>query len=262
MRSPRRPAALAVAVSCLIALAAGLVVPSPAAADPASEFLALVNGHRASNGLPPLRLSPILTASAWAKSQDMVANGYFSHWSPSGVGPEDLKVAHGYPPNSPGWGENILWGAWTAAEAFGAWSASADHNANMLSSVYTEIGVGGPASGGSSWGVWTLHFGNAAPAPDTPAAAPPPPAAPDDGGWVPAPSDAGFAVGTAVSVWDGPVNLRDAPGLGGGVLAMLPIGTWGTIVGGPQWADGYAWYQLDTASGWGWVAGAFLGPAA
>lgn len=52
--------------------------------------------------------------------------------------------------------------------------------------------------------------------------------------------------------------MRSAGSLSGTVLAVLPLGTTGTVLAGPTNANGYAWYRIQTAAGAGWVAGSFL----
>ena len=54
------------------------------------------------------------------------------------------------------------------------------------------------------------------------------------------------------------LNLRDAPGLAGTSLGTLVSGDTVTIISASEAADGYLWYQVETASGTGWVAGTYL----
>lgn len=61
-----------------------------------------------------------------------------------------------------------------------------------------------------------------------------------------------FTVGDAFRVTS-PRNLRTAPNLDGQVVTVLPVGTVGTVLAGPSPADGYAWYQVETPNGTGWV---------
>jgi uncharacterized protein YgiM (DUF1202 family) len=61
-----------------------------------------------------------------------------------------------------------------------------------------------------------------------------------------------------VATGNGSVNLRTGAGLSAGVIATIPDNTTGTVVGGPQSAEGYTWWRIQTASGTGWSAGAFL----
>lgn len=78
----------------------------------------------------------------------------------------------------------------------------------------------------------------------------------DDGGSV----DDGFTAGTRVVVNTDALNLRDAPGLGGGVRTVLPWGMQGTVLEPPMPADGYVWYRVSFGPSYGkrWVAGDFL----
>lgn len=52
--------------------------------------------------------------------------------------------------------------------------------------------------------------------------------------------------------------LRSEPGRTGQVLATMPTGTIGTVLAGPNPADGLNWYQLQTPYGSGWAAGEYL----
>src|SRR6187397_2536152 len=88
-------AAIFVAALCAI-LSAGPATAAPARAttgdcipiaswgtldpDPASAALALINAHRTSMGLQPLRVSSHLTAAANWKSLHMAGTNYFDHY--------------------------------------------------------------------------------------------------------------------------------------------------------------------------------------
>jgi uncharacterized protein YgiM (DUF1202 family) len=54
------------------------------------------------------------------------------------------------------------------------------------------------------------------------------------------------------------VNFRIGPTTAAAIITLLPMGTAGTVLGGPTSANGYNWYQLQTAYGIGWCAGSFL----
>jgi uncharacterized protein YgiM (DUF1202 family) len=83
-------------------------------------------------------------------------------------------------------------------------------------------------------------------------------AAADYLGVVDAPSGPSFAVGDTVEVWDGPLNLRSAPGSGSSIVAVLQTGATGSVLEGPSNASGYVWYRLSTSSGTGWAAADYL----
>jgi N-acetylmuramoyl-L-alanine amidase len=72
-----------------------------------------------------------------------------------------------------------------------------------------------------------------------------------------------FVAGDAVSVFDGALNLRAAPGLDADVVEVLADGTALTVLGGPESVDSISWYQVETADGTqGWVTGEFIQPLA
>jgi len=54
------------------------------------------------------------------------------------------------------------------------------------------------------------------------------------------------------------VNFRIGPTTSAAIITLLPVGVTGTVLGGPTAANGYNWYQLQTAYGIGWCAGSFL----
>lgn len=54
------------------------------------------------------------------------------------------------------------------------------------------------------------------------------------------------------------LNLREEPTTDAGIVDRLPDGSRVVVVDGPETADGYDWYQVDTDLGTGWAAGEFL----
>jgi uncharacterized protein YgiM (DUF1202 family) len=74
-------------------------------------------------------------------------------------------------------------------------------------------------------------------------------------------SVAALKPGSPAVVENGPVNFREGPGLPASIQTELPTGTWLMVVSGPREADGYHWYEVDTANGRsGWVIGEALSP--
>lgn len=68
-----------------------------------------------------------------------------------------------------------------------------------------------------------------------------------------------FKAGDGVRVSDGPVNFREAPGLDGKVLSVVPEGALFAASGNHVDADGYTWISVfDNGYGHGWIATAFL----
>jgi uncharacterized protein YraI len=86
----------------------------------------------------------------------------------------------------------------------------------------------------------------------------------DTSGWVAAEYLAGgnpepaFAVGDAVRVVDGPLNLRSGSGLRASVLQVMDTNTVLLIKDGPVSRDGYTWYQVWNYGAFGWAAGEYL----
>lgn len=102
-----------------------------------SAALALINGFRKNEGLPPLRLNPVLTQIAKKQSDAMAASDKLSH-SIGGRLPRRLEQ-NGYE-----WAataENIGAGYRTLAEAFSGWRDSPPHRKNMLNNKVTEMGI-------------------------------------------------------------------------------------------------------------------------
>ena len=116
------------------------------------EVIRLVNEIRAQNGLSALTYNWELSRVARYKSQDMVDNRYFSHTSPTYGTPFQMIRAFGLSYRSAG--ENIAYGQRTPQAVVNAWMNSSGHRANILSSSYTQIGVGYVANGH----YWTQMF--------------------------------------------------------------------------------------------------------
>jgi uncharacterized protein YgiM (DUF1202 family) len=83
-------------------------------------------------------------------------------------------------------------------------------------------------------------------------------------GWVASiyltsdPADLLLTVDAVATVNADGVNLRDAASLSGSSIGTLATGDMATILSASEAADGYLWYQVETAIGTGWVAGEFL----
>jgi len=118
------------------------------------------NIQREKYGLPPLKENLKLNASAEEKVKDMFENQYFSHFSPSGVGVEDLVKSAGY--EFIAIGENLALGNFENDEVLvQGWMDSPGHRENILNDRYQEIGVAvlkGLFEGKSTW-LAVQHFG-------------------------------------------------------------------------------------------------------
>jgi uncharacterized protein YkwD len=113
-----------------------------------TAVLCLINRKRAENGESPLVSSPELEQAAEGHCEELIADDYFAHVSPSGETPVDRIRDTGYIPGpSVGYviGENLAWGTYqlsTPQAIVAAWIASPGHLANILESQYRETGIG------------------------------------------------------------------------------------------------------------------------
>jgi uncharacterized protein YkwD len=111
----------------------------------------LINQERAAQGLLAYAAQGQLQTAARLHSTDMACNGFFDHKGSDGSNVGQRVNAQGY---SWSWvGENIFAGSSaTPQSAFDWWMSSAPHRANLLSSNYTEIGLGYIYEAGSPFG--------------------------------------------------------------------------------------------------------------
>ena len=126
--------------------------PPPSGGSAEQQVLNLVNAERANAGCGAVSFNGQLNAAALAHSQDMSANGYFSHTGLNGSQPWDRAEAAGYSYRSIG--ENIAQGYGSAEAVMNGWMNSSGHRANILNCDFTEMGIG-RASGN----YWTQLFG-------------------------------------------------------------------------------------------------------
>lgn len=119
------------------------------------EVIRLVNIERTNRGLQALKHNWQASRVARYKSQDMIDRNYFSHQSPTYGSPFTMMQNFGLRFSAAG--ENIAYGQRTPQEVVTAWMNSPGHRANILSSTYTEIGVGAAKkSNGTLY--WTQMF--------------------------------------------------------------------------------------------------------
>jgi uncharacterized protein YkwD len=136
-----------------LALSAGAgadsITPLPTSSSgvaPTPDEFAIVramNGVRAANGRPPLRIGRALTRAARAHSIDMARRRYFEH----GAFVQRLRR---FGVRAPYVGENLAYGtgALGAAAIVQMWIASPPHRQNLLDRGFQRVGVG-VASGSS-----------------------------------------------------------------------------------------------------------------
>jgi uncharacterized YkwD family protein len=100
----------------------------------------LVNTERVKHQLPPLTLHTELSRVARHKSADMLEHQYFSHTSPTYGSPFDMMRHFGLTFQASG--ENIAAGYLSPYQAMNGWMNSEGHRRNILSTNFTQIGVG------------------------------------------------------------------------------------------------------------------------
>jgi uncharacterized YkwD family protein/spore coat assembly protein SafA len=118
-----------------------------------TEAIRLVNIERAKAGKSELTPNNQISNVARIKSQDFINNNYFSHNSPIYGSPFNMLSSFGIPFNAAG--ENIASGQKTATEVINTWMNSPGHKANILNSIYNQVGVG-VASDNKGKLFWTL----------------------------------------------------------------------------------------------------------
>jgi uncharacterized integral membrane protein len=98
------------------------------------------NEKRDTENLSPLVRNIALDRAATLKAEDMARNGYFAHYSPTGVTPWHWFDEVGYDYIHAG--ENLAVHFTDSDTVVDAWMNSPTHRANIMNSEYFEIGVG------------------------------------------------------------------------------------------------------------------------
>ncbi len=99
----------------------------------------LINESRKAEELRELNMNYRLTQAAQWKAEDMIANNYFAHTSPSGISPWYWFGASGYDYKYAG--ENLAVSFTSSESQHNAWMESSRHRKNILNSDYQETGV-------------------------------------------------------------------------------------------------------------------------
>ena len=135
--------------------------PVTAQGDPASQVFQLVNRVRASYGLAPFQWNSALAAAAQNQASFMAANSVYSHTGAGGSSPQSRAAAAGYAGRVT---ENIVGGTdLTPGQGVIWWQNSPVHFNAMISTRYTEAGVGFAAGSGQNF--YALVVGNPSDAP-------------------------------------------------------------------------------------------------
>lgn len=103
-----------------------------------TELLADTNKEREAKGLSDLTLNDKLSQAAFLKAQNMFAEQYWAHVSPSGIQPWKWFGDVGY--NYSYAGENLAKNYPTADATVAAWMNSSAHRENILKREYVDVG--------------------------------------------------------------------------------------------------------------------------
>ncbi len=104
------------------------------------EVVRLVNEERNKAGILPLEMDTKLNELAVIKTDDMLNNDYFSHYSPIYGSPFDMMDMYEVTYSSAA--ENIAYGQTTPEEVMNSWMNSEGHRENILNPDFNKIGVG------------------------------------------------------------------------------------------------------------------------
>lgn len=143
-----------------------------------ADLVAQTNAARAANGLAGYSENAQLNVAAQLKANDMIANNYWAHTSPSGVQPWYWFTAAGYDYASAG--ENLAYGFATSDGVVNGWMNSPGHRANILG-AFQDVGHGianGENYQGNQNTVVVAHYGKPRATPPPAPVAPVTPAAP------------------------------------------------------------------------------------
>src|SRR5260221_78770 len=103
------------------------------------ELIRLTNVERQKLGLPTLREDSKLDMAALAKGQNMFAENYWAHYSPSGKDPWGFINGAGYKFTYAG--ENLARNFYNSPEVVAAWMASPTHKENIVNPHYQDVGM-------------------------------------------------------------------------------------------------------------------------
>ena len=105
----------------------------------AESVLSVLNQDRARYDLPLLAQNQTLEQAAAAKARDILENDYFAHTSPAGLKPWNFIKNAGFQYTFAG--ENLAVGYDNALELQNDFMGSPGHRENLLSPLYSEIGI-------------------------------------------------------------------------------------------------------------------------
>ena len=135
-----RSALLTLLLALLVSGAGSLAIAPTAQASDAGSFVSSINAARRSAGLPALSTSSTLASVAASWARTMASSGNLAH------NPRLTSQVSGWKYI----GENVGVGA-DVPSLHRAFMNSAPHRANILSSHYTQVGVGAVVRDGRVW---------------------------------------------------------------------------------------------------------------
>jgi len=117
--------------------------------DQAFEVLKQLNTYRKSKGLKELKMNSTLLSNAMQRSAEIAIS--FGHTRPDGSKSYTVNA------NNEINAENIGYAYKDATDVVNGWKSSSLHNANMLNSTYTAVGIGAIEHNGRKY--WVQEFG-------------------------------------------------------------------------------------------------------
>ena len=124
-----------------------------------TDVIEAINAYRVQNGLSEYTVNQLLVRAAQVHANDMACNNLFTHTGSDGSSPESRVASTGY--NASSVSENVYGSnpPLTGEGVVNWWATDITdlrHNENLLSTTYTEIGVGYSSFNGSGYYVLVL----------------------------------------------------------------------------------------------------------
>ena len=128
----------AVFIVAVFAVSLLLTFPVSASTITIDDLYSQSNTERSAVGLPDLSLDKQLSIAALAKANNMIADDYWAHNSPSGATPWSFILKSGYMYETAG--ENLAKGFDTSSGVTTGWMESPKHRENILNESYLDVG--------------------------------------------------------------------------------------------------------------------------
>ncbi|NVK34573.1 MAG: CAP domain-containing protein [Rhodobacteraceae bacterium] len=126
------------------------------------EILALVNGYRQQNGLPPLTISETLITASQNMARHIAERDTMDTWAHSAFGLAERLSKLGYANVAAA--ENLAAGVNTTPGVVQLWKGSEGHNKNLLNPHVSEMGFAAATRSTGKWKMfWVLTLARPAP---------------------------------------------------------------------------------------------------